>query len=246
MVPLTRVRTSEHLSSKLRLMVCLILGFAAVGTLRSQGPKPASAKHLEMTIVPFSLDDESVFEGFAKLNQQADISFSIERILTPKHAGPLREDPRFTRGFTGKTLREALDWLCDLDKRYSWLYVAGVVNVVPTASIHDPQYLLNRRLPRLVFESSRDAGMAAISTLHQLSSPPEQLAFLQMGGSVNFPKPWNARFENLTVREAFNLIAQQVGPIHGWQFSGAEDFRLIMFHYKLEPRPKKTRPISPQ
>lgn len=67
--------------------------------------------------------------------------------------------------------------------------------------------------------------------------PNENLYFLGIGGTQGFAKPWTASFRNITVRQALNRIAEQLGATYGWQIGGTANQRMIMFHYKLGVRP---------
>jgi hypothetical protein len=49
-------------------------------------------------------------------------------------------------------------------------------------------------------------------------------------------KPWTVTLKDVTVREVLDQIAQQFGPSYGWQFYGAQNFRMITFHESLEVR----------
>lgn len=182
------------------------------------------------------LQDEDIFEGFAKLNQRGFSSFTIERILASKLVGPPLTNPKFTTRIESRSLREVLDWLCSLDSRYTWLAGARATHIVPRAVIGDPKYLLNRIIPNLEFRDEPDAERATLNAVGQLPAPKEDIAFLQLGGSVTFAKPWTKSLKDISVREAFTLIAAQIGSDFGWQFGGSEEFRLIMFHHSLVPR----------
>lgn len=63
-----------------------------------------------------------------------------------------------------------------------------------------------------------------------LPPPFEQIAFAQAGGNTTFSTPWRATFENLTLRQAFNLIARNIAPRGRWALSGSREFRTIGFH----------------
>ena len=61
-----------------------------------------------------------------------------------------------------------------------------------------------------------------------------------MATSVSFAHAWSTTLHDLTIREVFDLIAQRLGPTYGWQFSGAQDFRIITFHQGLLPNPSRS------
>jgi hypothetical protein len=81
-----------------------------------------------------------------------------------------------------------------------------------------------------------DVANAAIQIVNQLPGPRQQIATLGTR-SFAFSQPLTREFHNVTVRQAFNEIARLLGPTYGWQFSGADDFRLIIFHERLAVSP---------
>jgi hypothetical protein len=94
---------------------------------RPQGTKPPD---------PFSkrtgylqLQGETIRDGLGKLNQTYDVGFSIELVSTPKGARRLPANPKFTASIENKNLGEAMDWLCGLDARFTW--VASSANPLP-------------------------------------------------------------------------------------------------------------------
>jgi hypothetical protein len=91
-----------------------------------------------------------------------------------------------------------------------------------------------------------DAQTAVFDAVAQVTGAKQQIAVLQTGISVGFSHSWTASFKDIAVREAFDKIAQQLGPTYGWQFGGAADFRVITFHERLSVKPKAGKqPLSP-
>jgi len=178
------------------------------------------------------LNDESIFDAIARVNQATNISISIEGILPAK--GTV-ENPKFRAKMDGATVSEVLSWLCKLDTRYSWTRDGNMANIFPSAMRDNPKYFFNRKLHELHFQNILQSDDAAITIVHQLGDPSEHLYFLGVGGTQSFSKPWSATFHDITVREGLNRIAEQLGPTYGWQIGGHEGMRLIMFHYKLGP-----------
>jgi hypothetical protein len=104
----------------------------------------------------------------------------------------------------------------------------------------DSTYLLNKEIDVLEMKGVADAQEAVFAVADQASGQKQQIALLQSGRSLKFAKPWTASFKNISVREAFDRIAEQVGPTSGWQFGGAADFRVITFHDSISPNPITT------
>lgn len=201
----------------------LIVAFAHQELNTSQDP-------FDRKIENFELKDESIFEGIARLDQMSSIAISIEGILPEQ--GTI-QNPKFRAKLEGATVSEVLSWFCRLDIRYSWGRDGNMVNIYPSAMRDNPNYFFNRKLPELHFQDIRQSDDAAITIVHQLGDPSEHLYFLGVGGTQQFSNPWTANFHDITVRQALNRIAQQLGPTYGWQIGGHTGTRLIMFHYKL-------------
>ncbi len=177
--------------------------------------------------------DETIFDEIARLNQAFDISISIEGILP---AEGTVANPRFTARIEKQTITNVLSWLCALDTRYTWIRDGNMLNLFPRAFLNDKSYFFNRLLPEVRFQEIRESGDAAMEVVHQLGDPNENLYFMGIGGTQSFARPWTATFHDITVRQALNRIAQQLGPTYGWRIGGHTGTRLIMFHYKLGAR----------
>jgi hypothetical protein len=94
----------------------------------------------------------------------------------------------------------------------------------------DGLYLMNRRIPQLELKNATDAGETVFAVVAQLPPPFEQIAYAQAGGDTSYTAPWNATFREITVRQAFNLLARHLGTRGGWVFNGSNDFRTVGFH----------------
>lgn len=51
----------------------------------------------------------------------------------------------------------------------------------------------------------------------------------------DFAKPWTIELSNISVRQALNRIAQEIGIGYGWLASGNSEVRIFSFHERLEP-----------
>ncbi len=214
-------------------MLALLLPILLLETWLPYEQTTNAGDSFEQRIAVLTLDGETIFAAIGKLSQTADIVFSIEGRLPPKNGGPLPPHPRFSGRIEGRSLKEVLDWLCGLDPEYTWTRDHNTANLFPRAVLNDSSYLLNRKLAILRFDGEPDAGKAVLAVVGQLPGAREQLAFLQGGGSTTFAKPPKATFRNVTVREALNRIAEQLGPTWGWQFSGTNEFKFVVFHERI-------------
>lgn len=208
----------------------------SIAGLRGQASATKATKEdpFNQVVQVAELKDETIFDEIARLNQAFDVSISIEGILP---ATGTVANPKFTARIENQTVLDVLTWLCALDTRYTWARDGNMANLFPRAFLNDKNYFFNRLLAEVHFKEIRDSGVAAMEVAHQLGDPNENLYFLGIGGTQGFAKPWTAAFHNITVRQALNHIAQQLGPTYGWQIGGTANQRMIMFHYKLGARP---------
>jgi hypothetical protein len=105
----------------------------------------------------------------------------------------------FSLNLENTSVREILDALCNGSARYVWSQDGTFVNVFPKAIVGEEKHFLNRRLKRLQFTNIASAD-AALGPLAQQLGPTEQIAIMQLGGSIEYTQPWTATLENLTVR----------------------------------------------
>jgi hypothetical protein len=216
-------------------MLILIPFGATAPFLSSQEPAASANKDpFNQMVQVAELKDETIFDEIARLNQTFDISISIEGILPSE--GTIT-NPRFTAKLEKQTITNVLSWLCAVDGRYTWTRDGNMANLFPRVFLNDKNYFFNRLLAELNFQGVRESGAAALEVIHQLGDPNENLYFLGIGGTQGFAKPWTASFRNITVRQALNRIAEQLGATYGWQIGGTANQRMIMFHYKLGVRP---------
>ena len=204
-------------------------------TLTALGAKAQTAdlgkQLLDARVPKFEMQDGTLFGGVARLSAEpTQLSFALEYILSAHpHDPPMPEVP-FTIKMENRTFREVLDALCSFDGRYTWSLDGTTVNVYPKATVGDGSYLMNRRLLKLELRGVSAAEDAMFAAVAQLPPPFEQIAFAQAGGNTSFPAPWTSTFENLTLRQALNLIARNIAPSGGWVLSGSREFRTVGFH----------------
>jgi hypothetical protein len=213
----------------LNLLFVALCG-AVLTTTLAQQPNSADKDPFEQKLSSVELNDENIFDAIARLNQATSIAISIEGILPAR--GTV-QNPKFRAKMDGQTVSEALSWLCKLDTRYTWSRDGNMANIFPSEMRDNPHYFFNRKLPELRFQDIRQSDDAAITIVHQLGDPSEQLYFLGVGGTQSFSRPWTATFHDITVRQGLNRVAQQLGPTYGWQIGGHTGVRLVMFHFKL-------------
>ncbi len=163
--------------------------------------------------------------------------FGFEKILKEKVSNPDPPEVAFDVKLENKSLREILDALCNADPRFTWSQDGPFVNFYPRATVDDPSYLLNRKLTKLELRNVTAAQGGLLAIHRQLPPPAEQIAHAQLGGDDPYPpEPWTVDFNDITVRQAVNRLAEHGGPYGIWIFSGSKDFRSFGF-FNLHPSP---------
>jgi hypothetical protein len=189
---------------------------------------------VEQKVGPIILENEYFVDGLAKLNVQTrGVGFAIE-FLGGKTNSPPPADSRFTTERGTGTVGGALDWLCGLDTRYTWKLEGQTVNIIPRERLSDPNYFFNRKLSGLKFVDLRSANDSLDKIFKLVAKPTESVISLSDAGS--FSKPWTVTFENTTVRDALNRVAENLGVGHGWMVYGNDETRIINFYDLLLTR----------
>jgi len=215
---------------------------------QSPGGSATLKEPLKQIVPSLELNQETILDGLAKLNQSTTgLGFSVELPLGQTISAQAPKLRSFEVVLPASTLGSVLDQLCHLDPTFAWQQSGSQINVFPRALEKDTRYLLNRKVEFLEFKYVPDAQAAVFQTVARLPAPKEQIAIMQSGAAVNFARPWTASFRDITVREAFNRIAQQIGTNYGWQFTGAADFRIVTFYARLgtTPRTSEARKALP-
>jgi hypothetical protein len=200
-------------------------------------PQSAPKNPFTQPVPVFQLVDQTVVDGIAMLNQSTDIAYAVEFPLGRTIADPAPPLKTVTSSVGSGTLTNALDRLCALDPTFSWQRIGNTVHVFPRSLGTDQGYLFNQKIGVLSFKDVPDAQKAVFDAVAEVAGAKQQIAVFQTGTSINFSHPWTASFNDITVREAFDKIAEQLGPTHGWQFGGAADFRVLSFHERLSVKP---------
>lgn len=186
---------------------------------------------LASRVPSFHLQHATVFDGVAELTTiQSDLSFSFEEPLKAKSTDPPIPQAFFDLTLENRTIGEILDALCGKDTTYTWSRDGIMLNIFPRSVLSNSSYLLNRQVLPFQMQGATQAEQAVFAIVAHIAPPFEQIAYAQAGGDTSYSVPWGPTFRGLTVRQAFNLTAIQLGPRGGWVFGGSEEFRTIGFH----------------
>jgi hypothetical protein len=202
---------------------------------------------LEARVQKIEIHQGTLLDGLAQLSEIPEsLSFSFEEILKNRATDPAPPQAHFDLNLQGVTVRAALDALCSRDPRYTWSVDRTMINVFPRKVQNDGAYLMNRNIARLEIKEPSNAGEATFSIVAQLSPPFEQIAYAQAGGDISYPQPWHITIENVSVRQAFDLLASHLGPRAGWVLTGSVEFRTVGFHNRqISSQPQENSEKSP-
>lgn len=141
---------------------------------------------------------------------------------------PRTLNPHFSLHLEGKTVRQILDQLCQSDSRYTWSVDGASVNIYPVAIIGDPSYLLNLPIRSIEVKDIPDPDQG-LTPLWKLF-PQLQIGYSGRGLASNqYTESWTGTFENLTVRQFIDRLAEHMGPRTSWIWQGGRNERLFTF-----------------
>jgi hypothetical protein len=209
-------------------LVSLVLSLWSLG---QAGGNPApTGLPLNQKIQHFEVTDTILRDGIVELasNSVSGLHLGFEEISRNKISdNPRSGGAHFSVHLENKTIHDILDALCSADPRYTWSSEGLSINVYPRATSADSTYLLNRRLEHISFENVPDPGEALTPLAQQIRD--EQIGYTQSGGDVTYAKPWTVGFQNITVRQLINRIAEHIGPQSFWIWQGGSDERMFTF-----------------
>lgn len=206
------------------LLLVLLLGLlphSVAGQLKTDGPP------LESVLPHFELQDATLVDGLSKLSilSVPNLHLGLEEILD----NPIdrKSTVKFSLTLDNATVREVLNELCKHDNRYAWAVDGRTVNIYPVATANDNAYLANLHIDHIEFNNITHPEQAVEKLLDVVQN--QQLGYAGAGAAATYTNPWTARFENLTVRQYINRIAERVEPNGGWILRGAVDNRFFGF-----------------
>lgn len=208
-----------------------ILFIVVLGLGQSLAQTQATDKTLKTNVGHFEIVDQDIVGSIAILSRQPDIHMhlGIEEVLREKTADPPSANPHFSLKLENRTLSEILNRLCELDTRYDWQFDGTTINIYPRATTETASYLLNRRFERLHLTGLRDPYQALFPMVAQLPPPREQMAYAQAGGNPSYAQPWDLSLSDVTLREAINALAANIGPSSSWILQGSKQYRQLTF-----------------
>jgi hypothetical protein len=184
---------------------------------------------LSNKVAHFDLADATLLDALSKLSFEpiAGLHLGIEEIIRDKGSEPTDRSVRFSLNLRDATVRDILDTLCKSDDRYTWSTDGSSVNVYPRQIIGNSSYLLNRELGSIAFKNINGPSDALTPLMKLL--PDEQLGYAGIGVNNDYPQPWSAVFNHLTVRQLMNRLSEHNGPRGGWIWSGSIGQRFFAY-----------------
>jgi hypothetical protein len=208
----------------------ILLGFSAVAQTAAGSAAPPSVQSLlDRRISRFDVEDGILLDGIAELSSKPieELHLGFEEIIR----GDINDDrriliPHFSLHLKDNTVGEILDALCASDTRYTWSIDGLSINVYPTGEGF--AYLLNLKLGSISFSKVPDPDQA-LTALSRLL-PNEQIGYFGPGlGDNHYAQPWTVTFEQVTVRQFINRLAEHMGPRTSWVWAGSSDERMFTF-----------------
>ena len=181
------------------ILLLLILSPSDHGqTTQIEDGKDLNTSALDYRVARFDLTDSTLIEGLSKLSLEPipGLHLGIEAVLQDKFSDPPDRSIRFSLSFEDATVRDIVETLCQLDRRYIWSTDGSSINIYPRETVGDSAYLLNRELVRIALTSIPNPDQA-LTPLAKLL-PEEQLGYAGVGGDDSYPEPWRAVFDHLT------------------------------------------------
>jgi hypothetical protein len=184
---------------------------------------------LSNRVAHFNLTDATLVDALSKLSFEpiAGLHLGIEEIIRDKSSEPTDRSIRFSLSLHDVTVRDIIDTLCKSDRRYTWSTDGSSINIYPRETVGNSPYLLNRELDLIALKNINGPSDALTSLMKLL--PGEQLGYAGLGVNNDYPEPWNAVFNHLTVRQLMNRLSEHNGPRGGWIWSGSRGQRFFAY-----------------
>jgi hypothetical protein len=182
-------------------------------------------------IQQFDVSDGIMRDGISELSlknvEALHVGFE-ESIRQRSQDNPSSVSNHFSLHLQNKSIGEILDALCAADPLYTWAEDGHTINIYPRAVATDSSYLLNLRIDRIDLKDVPDPDQA-LTPLSRLF-PKQQVGYFGPGLAGNrYPKPWTIAFQDLTVRQFINRIAEHMASQTSWVWQGGSGERMFTF-----------------
>ncbi len=188
-----------------------------------------SAAALNDRVAQFAMTDTTIIAALSKLSDEpiAGLHLGIEEIIRDTASEPADRNVRFSVSLHDATVRDIIAVLCKSDRRYTWPADGATVNVYPRETVGKSSYLLNREVGTIALKNINGPADALTSLMKLL--PDGQLGYAGIGLNNDYPEPWSAVFNNLTVRQLMNRLCEHDARRGGWLWSGSKGQRFFAY-----------------
>jgi hypothetical protein len=211
------------------LLSCLSAAAAQTSQVSQNGRSRISP--LEIRVDHFDVTDGVFRDAISMLSLKniKDLHLGFEEIIRDRIQDDERtQSPHFSFSTDGKTVRELLDELCNQDIRYTWSMGGTTINIYPRSSMDDRSYLLNQWIQKIAISNVPDPDQAL--TAPSKLFPDQQVGYFGPGlGNNAYAQPWTNDFEDLTVRQFINKLAEHMGSQTSWIWQGGRGERMFSF-----------------
>lgn len=214
-------------------LALLVLSFVTCvfGQKSPIGEGAENAGVSEKRIARFQVNDAIFREAVSELSLEKvpGLHLGFEEVIRGRiQDNPRAVAPHFSLQLQNKSIGQILDALCTVDSRYKWSEDGGTVNIYPRDLEEDSSYLFNIRIDRLDLKDVPDPDQALTPLSKKI--PDQQVGYFGPGlGNNSYEKPWTTTFEDLTVRQFVNRIAEHMGSQTAWVWEGGKGERMFTF-----------------
>ncbi len=209
--------------------VTLVWSILGISGSSAQVVKPATRPVLGAVIERFELKEATLLEGVSRLSMEpiTGLHVGLEEVLRARLQDPRDRSVQFSVNLSHKTVKDVVEALCRLDRRYTWSMDGESINVYPRSIVGDGGYLLNIKLDAIAVSRIADPqhGLTPLARL----LPDQPIGYAQIGGDSDYAETWTASFDHLTVRQFINGLAEHMGPRTAWIWQGGKDSRAFAF-----------------
>ena len=211
----TKSLRSVGQACRLAVLVCPLLVLGRVGAgQQSTDAYETSLSPLHSRVDHFDVEDGILEDGVSELSLKKvpGLHLGLEVVIRENiQDDPRAQSPHFSLHLENPIVGDILDELCVSDMRYTWSEDGATINIYPRATEDDESYLLNLRMDKIEVKNVPDPDQALTPLSKKF--PEQQIGYFGPGlGSNTYVKPWTTSFENLTVRQFANRLAEQMGP----------------------------------
>ncbi|MCU1284247.1 MAG: hypothetical protein JWO13_597 [Acidobacteriales bacterium] len=214
-------------------VVMLLVSILVIAAeLNAQNPAPASSPSntppLALRIKRFEVKEKTLPQAIAELTHlPADLHLGLEELPRANMNDPRDTSIQFSMLLQNKTIKQILEAICDADKRYTWSVDQSTINVYPLSIAEERDYLLNLKI-RAISINDISHPEEALTPLAQLM-PTRQIGYMGLSGNNEYPSKWSADFNDITVKQFINRIAEHMGSKGFWVYQGTERERFFTF-----------------